>query len=210
MLSLRCREEGQGSTEYALILSFVAIVAVVALNFIGPAIRGILYDIVGCLQGRCPATGLVTYLICPLSSNRPSLDGSSIELEIEFTYPTQCAHKIATTIYASGTYSGDLTGKDIWIMVYPTDHEYYPQTVNACGEVHVNIVGGEWNTIINFGGPPQQYDIIAAVADVGSEASLEFRAWLQNGCVTRDFPGYLSDALPGGLTEVAAITVTRN
>ena len=39
------REEGQGLAEYALILAFIAVVAVVALTFLGPKISGLLSSI---------------------------------------------------------------------------------------------------------------------------------------------------------------------
>lgn len=39
------REEGQGLAEYALILAFIAVVAVVALIFLGPKISGLLSSI---------------------------------------------------------------------------------------------------------------------------------------------------------------------
>ncbi len=39
---LRNREEGQGMVEYALILAFVAILVIVALKFLQPAISGTL------------------------------------------------------------------------------------------------------------------------------------------------------------------------
>jgi pilus assembly protein Flp/PilA len=35
-------EEGQGLTEYALILALIAIVAIVALNFLGGKVSGVL------------------------------------------------------------------------------------------------------------------------------------------------------------------------
>ncbi|MBA2556098.1 MAG: Flp family type IVb pilin [Chloroflexi bacterium] len=38
-------EEGQGLAEYALILSLVAIVALVALTFLGTEVSGILNDV---------------------------------------------------------------------------------------------------------------------------------------------------------------------
>jgi pilus assembly protein Flp/PilA len=39
------REEGQGLAEYALILAFIAVVAVVALVFLGPKISNLLSSI---------------------------------------------------------------------------------------------------------------------------------------------------------------------
>ncbi len=39
------REEGQGLAEYALILAFIAVVAVAALTFLGPKISNLLSSI---------------------------------------------------------------------------------------------------------------------------------------------------------------------
>jgi Flp pilus assembly pilin Flp len=46
--SLR-REEGQGLTEYALILVFVAIVAIAALTFLGGRITSVISKVAGSL-----------------------------------------------------------------------------------------------------------------------------------------------------------------
>jgi hypothetical protein len=141
-------------------------------------------------------------------SSRPPLDGPPVNVEVQITDPTHCDKGLDTTITASGTYSGDLTGKEIWVLVYPTDLKYYPQSPDACGGIPVNASGGMWNTRVNFGGPPQQYDIVAIVTDTGGEASQEFKRWLQTGCTTENFPGYSAHELPGGITEVDAVTVS--
>jgi len=129
-------------------------------------------------------------------------------MEVQITSPRHCDTGLATGIAASGTYSGDLTGKEIWILVYPTDGKYYPQTLDSCKQIPSEASGGNWRTTIGFGGPPQQYDVVAVVTDTDGEASQEFKQWLQKGCETQDFPGYLGNELPGGITEMDAITVS--
>ncbi|HWH24493.1 MAG TPA: Flp family type IVb pilin [Candidatus Limnocylindria bacterium] len=42
-------ERGQGLAEYALILALIAVVAIVALTFLGTSISDILNDVGGCL-----------------------------------------------------------------------------------------------------------------------------------------------------------------
>jgi pilus assembly protein Flp/PilA len=43
-------EEGQGLTEYALILALIAIVAIVALNFLGGQVKGALSTVASSIQ----------------------------------------------------------------------------------------------------------------------------------------------------------------
>jgi len=143
-------------------------------------------------------------------SARPPLGGPPTNVEIEITSPRHCDRGLATSTIVSGTYSGDLAGKEIWIMIYPTNIEYYPQSLDPCKELPSNASGGRWTTKVNFGGPPQQYDVVAFVTDANGEASQEFKKWLQNGCKTGDFPGYLSSELPGGISEMDAITVSTS
>ncbi|MCB0166650.1 MAG: hypothetical protein KDI79_20645 [Anaerolineae bacterium] len=145
---------------------------------------------------------------CQLTSTRLPLGGPSVDVEVEITSPQHCEAGLYTTVPVGGTYTGDLTGKEIWVMVYPTDLKFYPQTLDACLQIPSEASGGRWQTIVNFGGPPQQYDVVAVVTDIDSEASLEFKKWLQNGCDTNTFPGYPKSRLPSGITEVAAITVS--
>jgi len=144
----------------------------------------------------------------PCQSTRPSLDGPPVNVEVQITSPGHCDTGLPTTTTAGGTYSGDLTGKEIWILVYPPDLKYYPQSLGACEGLPVDASGGIWNTTVHFGGPLQQFDVVAVVTDTDGEASQEFKRWLQRGCETNDFPGYPRNKLPGGITEVDAITVS--
>jgi hypothetical protein len=139
---------------------------------------------------------------------RPPLEGPSANAEVEIISPNHCDTGLDTTIPVVGTYNGDLTGKEIWVLIYPSDLKYYPQSADPCRQIESVVSGNDWETIVNFGGPPQQYDVVAIVTDTDGEASQEFKRWLERGCDAGDFPGYLRTELPDGLTEVAAITVS--
>jgi hypothetical protein len=136
------------------------------------------------------------------------LGGPAVDIKATVTSPSHCAKGLDTTINIGGDYTGELTEKELWILVYPTDAKYYPQTMNACRQFSVDASAGKWNTVVNFGGPPQQYDLVAVITEADGLASREFKAWLQGGCATQHFPGYSPNYLPGGLTEMAAITVS--
>ncbi|MCC6455646.1 MAG: Flp family type IVb pilin [Caldilineaceae bacterium] len=43
------REEGQGMAEYGLILALIAVVVIVALNILGPAIAALMTEVSGSL-----------------------------------------------------------------------------------------------------------------------------------------------------------------
>lgn len=110
---------------------------------------------------------------------------------------------------AEGSYSGNLSGREIWILVYGPDLKYYPQSAaDPCQAVSVQVSEGYWRTNLFLGiHPPQQFDIVATVTDIGSEASLTFKQWLKTGCNTNEFPGFSIADLPQGLTEMDVITV---
>lgn len=145
---------------------------------------------------------------CALVSLRPPIEGPLVNVDVAILSPRHCAIGLDTSMTVGGTYTGDLTGQEIWILIYPTSLEYFPQSPDACKELPANVSGGKWNTNVAFGGPPQQYDVVAVVTKADSEASIEFKRWLKNGCDTGDFPGYSVNELPDGLTELAAITVS--
>lgn len=140
-------------------------------------------------------------------SDRPPIEGPPIDVAVTITSLRNCDTGLPPTIVVGGSYVGDLNNKEIWVLVYPSDLEYYPQTLDACKQLPSDTTEGKWNTTANLGGPPQQYDIVVVVTEVDSEASQEFKLWLQKGCNTNDFPGYLRDELPSGITEVASITI---
>lgn len=146
---------------------------------------------------------------CVLLSTRPHIAGPPSGLEVTIDDPRHCEEDLASRqpVPVRGTYSGDLAGKEVWLLVYPPDGEYYPQSPDDCRQLPARASGGQWATNAYLGpsGVPQQFDLVATVTDVGSEASREFKMWLQSGCDTGDFPGFIE--LPGGLTEMDVVTV---
>jgi hypothetical protein len=148
-----------------------------------------------------------TAIPCQLISIRPRISQPATDLEAEFLTPQHCSTNLpaGASFPVGGTYSGNLEGREIWILVYPSNLQYYPQSPNACDQLPSNASEGQWGTSIGFGGPPQQYDIVVTVTSTNSEASRVFKNWLREGCVPRNFPGF--STLPAGLIELTAITV---
>jgi len=146
---------------------------------------------------------------CPIDKSlRPPIQGPPVDVEVAITSPGHCATGLSTPVTVGGTYSGDLTANEIWVLVYPTDSRYYPQSVNACAQIPSEVAAGIWRTTAHFGGPPQKYDVVVVVTETDGEASREFKRWLKEGCDTGNFLGYLRDALPTGISEVVSITVS--
>lgn len=200
MLRLRS-EEGQATVEYALILVSLMVGILTLLYLLGPTIVSMFSKLISDPSNETPA-------VATCSSLRPHLGGPPVDVEVQFTSPGNCAEGLPRLIRASGKYEGDLTGREIWVLVYPTDSKYYPQTLDACKQAPAESGANIWNTLVYFGGPPQQYDLVAVVTETGSRASQEIKAWLKRGCTSRHYPGYSRDELPAGITEVAAITVS--
>lgn len=148
---------------------------------------------------------------CLLVSVRTPISEVPVDLGIqaEFSAPVHCDETISaggTAIAAGGTYNGELGERELWVFVHPIeDQKYYVQSPDACEGLPANATAGRWSTRIFFGGPPQQYDVVVAIADIDSEVSEILRQWLFDGCSSGDFPGFAS--LPPGLTELASVTV---
>jgi hypothetical protein len=136
---------------------------------------------------------------CPASSRSPICGPAINDLEVEITSPEECSLNLPAGkhIPVEGTYSGNLAGREIWVLTYASDQKYYPQL--AVELPHDQI--GRWSTSL-FDLTAEQLDIVVTVADENSEASQDFNDWLSTGGVRG---GY--SKLPDGLTEMHAITV---
>jgi hypothetical protein len=147
--------------------------------------------------------------LAPLcQSLHPPLGGPPVNLEVKITSPENCDTNLGPSATIRGTYSGDLSGKEIWILVYPElALKYYIQSHDACGQRPAEANQGQWITRAFFGGPVQQYDVIAVVTEVGSPASVSFKEQLKKQCDENDLPGLPGDELPAGITEMDTITV---
>lgn len=148
---------------------------------------------------------------CQLASVRPRILGPAInDLEVKITSPEDCSLNLPAGkhIPVEGTYSGNLAGREIWVLAYASDHEYYPQSSDPCKMLPAEASGGHWTTTL-FDLTAEQIDIVVTVTDDDSEASQYFKEWVkQAGCPEpgEKFPGGISN-LPDGLTEMDAITV---
>jgi len=147
---------------------------------------------------------------CQLASLRPRILGPAInDLQVKITSHENCDDiPSGKHIPVEGTYDGNLTGREIWVLIYASDHKYYPQSSNACQKLPAEASGGHWTTAL-FDLTAEQIDIVVAVTDDDSEASQDFKEWVrQVGCPEpgEEFPGGIFN-LPDGLTEMDAITV---
>jgi len=148
---------------------------------------------------------------CPLTSLRPHILGPAInDLEVKITSPEDCSLNLPAGkhIPVEGTYDGNLTGREIWVLVYASDNKYYPQSSNACQKLPAEASGGHWTTTL-FDLTVEQIDLVVTATDDDSEASQDFEEWMRKaGCPEpgEEFPGGIS-SLPDGLTEMDAITV---
>lgn len=145
---------------------------------------------------------------CPLVSARPPIGEPLAGLTVTISDPGHCVQDVppGQAVIVRGMYSGDLMGKEIWLLAYGPDKKYYPQS--ACDrQGSATASGGQWVRTVHFGQTEarEQFDLVVAIADVDGQASREFKMWLQRGCDTGHFPGFVE--LPGGLAEMAAITV---
>ena len=147
---------------------------------------------------------------CPfVSPIRIPIEGPSVDAEVSITSMENCADNLptATSIPLAGTYSGDLTNKEIWILVYPVNLVYYPQSTDACANISTPFANGRWAEMIRLGreGVPEAFHIVAVVTDIGSPASEAFHNYLTVGCSTGNYQGLT--LVPPGATELDSITV---
>jgi hypothetical protein len=147
---------------------------------------------------------------CPLNSSRPPICGPAInDLEVEITSPKDCSVNLPTGkhIPVEGTYSGNLAGRDIWVLLYASSNEqYYPQSSDACGGLPAEASGGRWRTTL-FDLTVEQLDVVVVVANADSTPSQIIEDWLKAICTREETPGIPVSDLPDGLVEMDAITV---
>lgn len=108
-----------------------------------------------------------------------------------------------------GTYTGDVTAT-IWVLVYAVNGRWYPQSANACNNVHAQMEGGAWQALAGFGGPTnggEAFDVVVLLADADAHAALA--AQQQQWCAANNYAGYLTLELPAGLSEKARVRVVR-
>ena len=147
---------------------------------------------------------------CLLNSSRPHICGPVInDLEVKITSPKDCSLNLPAGehIPVEGTYSGNLAGREIWVLLYASSNEkYYPQSTNACKMMPVEASGGRWTTTL-FDLTVEQLDVVVVAINANSEPSQIFKNWLKTTCDTRETQGIPVSSLPDGLVEMDAITV---
>jgi hypothetical protein len=141
-------------------------------------------------------------------SFRPPIVGPSVGGEVKITSLENCTTGLpsATKILIAGTYHDIPQDLELWILVYPTDLKYYPQSSDDCKQLPALRSGGRWNVNIVLGGEdfPEQFDVVAVLAD--TQASQAFKDYLKTGCDTGRYEGF--SILPEGqITEMDFIIV---
>lgn len=144
---------------------------------------------------------------CP-SPPRTPIDTAGFGGTITITSHEHCQTGFAANseITLSGTYSNLPPNSTLWILVYPPNQLYYPQSPNACAGTVVSLSGGTWSVPIYLGaddGIPEWIDVVAYLVN---DATSQFLSdWLkaQPGCTGGD--GF--NGIPP--TTLAAQTVTE-
>jgi hypothetical protein len=94
-------------------------------------------------------------------------------------------------------------GRDIWVLLKPTDNKYYPQSD------HTNTSykrDGEWQVITRFGGDQgEPYQLI--VYETDASASQFFSATIESWKEMEFYPGLELEELPTTAREVDRIVV---
>jgi hypothetical protein len=108
-----------------------------------------------------------------------------------------------------GTYTSDVVN-DIWLLIYPPNGRWYPQSYDACRGDHVHKSNGRWDVRVTFGQPSnvgEPFDVVVILADANASHALDLkqREW----CMKDDYRGWLTIELPQKIDEKAQIRVFR-
>lgn len=136
---------------------------------------------------------------------------SNIQLPEEVFF-TNIADKgeVPQSLTIVGTYTSGVT-EDIWVLAYPTNGRWYPQSTNACTGIHTLKAAGQWQVPANFGSAQnigEPFDIVVVLAN--AEASAFFDAKQRQWCEAGTYPGLLTIEIPQGIAEKSRIRVYRN
>lgn len=95
-------------------------------------------------------------------------------------------------------------GKDIWVLLRPSDNKYYPQSDHTNTSYKRN---GEWQVITRFGGDKgESYDVI--VYETDDAASEYFSSTISDWKEMSAYPGLDLADLPSSAVEVDRIEVS--
>jgi VCBS repeat-containing protein len=131
---------------------------------------------------------------CDCDLTHPPLEGDTMGVTGTITVPTDCATDIDSPpppVAGQGTYSGDISGAVLYVVVYASDGLFYPQALDSCVPTITNTSGGNWNTSVYLGltGTSEPFEIILVVVPEGGAADLLFRGYLAEGCATGTYEG---------------------
>lgn len=143
------------------------------------------------------------------------------QLRVVITSPTHGSDNLPTSQHVpiEGTYSGDLTGRQLWVLAYSyNDGMYYPQAIDdpnnpgVCEEkLPVQLFPGgasEGRWITHFYSTiVEELDLVVVATNTDSAADRFFKDWVRKACEGRFHGGIPAHDLPGPLTEKAAISV---
>lgn len=102
---------------------------------------------------------------------------------------------------------------DIWVLVYPTNARWYPQSINPESGVHTLEANGTWRTMGTFGGVDsnigEPFDVVVVLAN--DTASKKFAEKQREWSETEPpyYPGLLTIELPQGIEEKDRVRVYR-
>ena len=161
-----------------------------------------------------PLTETPTPTPCAFDAHRSPLETATQNEPIgaTITAPRKCELGINPEEVKGvrGMYSGNMAGKDLWVLLYFSDSKrYYPQTrLGKCSPGPVELSNGRWFGNALLGLPDHVYDIVIAVVRQDSEAKRRIIAKFGVICGTDTWTGFEADELRGiGLTELDSITV---
>jgi len=147
-------------------------------------------------------------------SIRPSLQtGVNYGGTVTIDTPANCTidYEPESPVFTSGTYLSVPGETTVWVLVYPPNGLYYPQSPNACAIPNAPPpiqAGSNWNVdtyLGKKGNQPEQFDIVVVLAD--QAASTDLSNWLHDGC-SQGFSGIEPSVLEGkNITEKTFITV---
>jgi hypothetical protein len=153
-----------------------------------------------------------TPTICP--SFRPRLRGAAnFTGTVEIKTPANCTTGLPaeTMVIVAGTYEGIPSGVDIWVLAYPPNMVYYPQSPNASVGEKMKWGDGRWQVqayLGEKGGLPEWFDIVVILAD--QKTSQFLSNWVRDG-YARNWQNYVgipaTTLEPMNITEKGYITV---
>jgi hypothetical protein len=128
----------------------------------------------------------------------PAISNTQLPGAVKITDPIS-GTEVPVTYTIRGTYSSDTTA-DIWVLIFPTNGRWYPQSFDACAGIHTQASNGQWQVLASFGGPQgERFDVIVVTAN--PQASAFFDATQRAWCTAGDAPGFLTLALPLGIDQ---------